>query len=94
MSGTDYQIHRQTRQKPQAPQAWRAEVTRAPATAEDLAAVRTVHSAAGGVFSVGEASWPKPAGKALPEVGDECLVILDETRSPWIVAWAEPNWGH
>jgi hypothetical protein len=45
-------------------------------------------------YTVGAASWPKPAGKTLPSVGDVCLVILDETRQPWIVGWAIPNWGH
>jgi hypothetical protein len=44
------------------------------------------------VASAGAASWPSPPGKELPEVGDQCLVVFDETRQPWIVAWLAPGW--
>jgi hypothetical protein len=31
-----------------------------------------------------------PRGHELPARGDRCLVILSDTRSPWVVAWPGP----
>jgi len=41
---------------------------------------------------LGEATWPTPPGKELPDPGDECLVAIDNRGVPWIVAWATPDW--
>jgi hypothetical protein len=69
-----------------------AVIVQAPETTTDLATVAAVRGADGGALILGEASWPKPAGKELPEQGDVCLVELSETGRPWIVAWVVPNW--
>jgi len=55
--------------------------------------VAAINTEDGGTLSLGEASWPKPAGKELPAVGDMCLIALDETGQPWIIAWNIPHWG-
>ena len=95
MSATDWAGFRQN-QKSLARQpllCWMGEIVDAPSGTGELATVRLMNGAMHG-YTVGAASWPKPAGKTLPSVGDVCLVILDETRQPWIVGWAIPNWGH
>jgi hypothetical protein len=70
----------------------RAVVLEAPASSAHLVKVQAVDDASGGRLYLGEAPWPKPAGKELPGAGDECLVAFDETRAPWVVAWAVPGW--
>lgn len=75
----------------QALQCWAAEVVDAPSSSTEAATVKLLNGGMHG-FTTGAASWPKPAGKALPSVGDICLVILDEGRQPWIAAWFN-NWG-
>jgi hypothetical protein len=96
VSATDFKhISANSRLNMRVPQrALRAIVTKAPASTTDKATVAASHGADGGTLILGEASWPKPAGKELPARGDECLVVLDETGQPWIGGWAIPNWGH
>lgn len=95
MSATDWQAHRQNQRAigQQPLQAWYGEVTEPPKDASSTCGVRIVHGAMSG-YAAGQASWPKPAGKTLPSKGDKCLVVYDEGRQPWIVAWSIPNWGH
>jgi hypothetical protein len=69
-----------------------AVVLEAPATTADKVRVQAVGETSG--HYLGEASWPKPAGKEKPGAGDECLVSIDNRGAPWITGWAIPNWGH
>jgi hypothetical protein len=69
-----------------------ARVLAGPASTADKVKVQAVHDTSG--LYLGEASWPKPAGKELPAADDKCLVAIDNRNMPWIVAWDIPNWGH
>lgn len=35
----------------------------------------------------GPCRWQARSDTALPARGDECLVVFDNRREPWIVAW-------
>jgi hypothetical protein len=70
----------------------RAHVLAAPASTSHKVKVQAEDDTTG--LYLGEASWPKPAGKELPAKGDACLVAIDNKNLPWIVAWEIPDWGH
>lgn len=36
---------------------------------------------------LGPCSWMPRDAVSLPSKGDDCLVILDNDREPWVVAW-------
>ena len=95
MSASDFAHLRRNNQRAAhvEPRLWRAKVTKAPASTSQKAIVAAINTEDGGTLSLGEASWPKPAGKELPAVGDMCLIALDETGQPWIIAWNIPHWG-
>ena len=63
------------------PRIWRGVILNAPATFSDLAQVviPDLHSA----MSFQDVRW---TGSVLPEEGDDCLIIFDNQRRPWIVA--------
>lgn len=69
-----------------------ARVLAPPASVTDNVRVQAINDTTG--LYLGEASWPKPAGKELPDADDKCLVAIDNRNMPWIVAWDIPNWGH
>jgi hypothetical protein len=93
-AAADFAVHRRNQKAlpDTVPPAWRAVVIEAPEKADDYVTVRAVNTASGGEYSIGSSSWPSPNNKELPEAGDECIVLLDETRDPWIVAWVD-NWA-
>jgi hypothetical protein len=64
----------------------------APTGSAVKAKVRALDEPGGGEHFLGEASWPQPAGSAVPGTGDECLVGVDETGTPWVLGWAQSGW--
>jgi len=39
-------------------------------------------------YKWGPCAWmPRGSTLALPQAGDRCLVIFDETKTPWVTAW-------
>jgi len=70
----------------------RAVVLAAPASTAHKVKVQAEGDTSG--LYLGEASWPKPAGKELPAKGDICLVAFDNRNVPWVIGWDLSNWGH
>jgi hypothetical protein len=35
----------------------------------------------------GPCMWQPRDAVTLPKIGDQCLVLLDNNRQPWVVAW-------
>lgn len=66
------------------PNAVTAEVRRAPAEVGDELKVRVPSFATTRLYTVRH--W-SPRGAVLPEVGDQALIIFDETGEPWLVAF-------
>lgn len=72
----------------------RCKVTEAPKSVSGLVSIQAIHRQnANGLLDLGEAPWPHPNGKALPAVDDECIVGLDDTGAPTVLAWVTPDWG-
>lgn len=41
----------------------------------------------GDKLRLGPCKWQSRDEVSLPTIGDECLVIFDNTNEPWVVAW-------
>jgi hypothetical protein len=69
-----------------APGSYAAKVTKAATAGKPL--VLTIPEAEdAGTLELDAPNWTtKPSGT--PEVGDECLVVLDAGDTGWVVAWA------
>lgn len=62
-----------------------ARAANSPATGADKLYV-TVPSREDATRSV--EGWAGKASGAMPKVGDECLLAIDENRNAWVIAWA------
>lgn len=87
-----FQRNVRTTNEPELDRLVRSEVlSPAPTGSGTLARVQAVGEP-GGQHLLGEATWPRPPGSAVPVAGQQCLVAIDEDGQPWIIAWDRSGW--
>jgi hypothetical protein len=69
----------------EAPGAVYAKIAVAPGDLNDL--IPVVIPEFDPTLTWGPCRWQSRDGTTLPAAGDECLVVFDNRRQPWIVAW-------
>lgn len=74
------------------PTTYAARVARNVASSTDLVDVTLIDADDQGLLSSRQAAWPARSDLSLPMRGDSCLVEIDNTGRPWVVAWDEPGY--
>lgn len=72
------------------PTTYAAVVARDVASTIDLVDVTLIDADDQGLLASEQAAWPARADASLPQRGDTCLVDIDNTGRPWVVAWDSP----
>jgi hypothetical protein len=72
-------------QRPKITQIWKGIIVTQPLNPAGFVGVSIIDMNPDLVFN--NVHWQARDNMSLPEVGDECLVIFDNNREPWIVTW-------
>lgn len=73
------------REAPALAQCWRGVVASHPSDVSERISVKIPDMNASLVFP--NVRWQTRDSTSLPDKGDACLVVFDNDREPWVVAW-------
>lgn len=78
--------------RPGATVAYAAQVAQDVAAPGDLVDIVLANTEDQAQLASEQAPWPARQDASLPQRGDECLVVIDDTGRPWVVAWNQSGY--